>query len=76
MNKQTLTSIADKYEEQVKFEQQHREDLQRQIKELEKQIIDSYNKPIYKLLYKTEYGDYSNFVEVLATELRNRNINI
>ena len=56
-----VSEIADQYEEQVR------------IKELEQLISSSMNKPIYNLLYKPEYGDYRQFVEEVAKELRRRN---
>jgi len=68
-----VSEIADQYEEQVRLEQLYREDKERKIKELEQLISSSRNKPIYKLLYKPEYGDYKQFVEQIAMELRRRN---
>lgn len=68
-----VSEIADQYEEQVRLEQLYREDKQRKIKELEQLISSSINKPIYNLLYKSEYGDYRQFVEQVAVELRRRN---
>lgn len=68
-----VSEIADQYEEQVRLEQLYREDKERKIKELEQLISSSMNKPIYKLLYKAEYGDYKQFVEQVAVELRRRN---
>lgn len=68
-----VSEIADQYEEQVRLEQLYREDKERKIKELEQLISSSRNKPIYKLLYKAEYGDYRQFVEQVAEELRRRN---
>lgn len=68
-----VSEIADQYEEQVRLEQLYREEKERKIKELEQLISSSRNKPIYKLLYKPEYGDYRQFVEDVAKELRRRN---
>ena len=68
-----LSEITDQYEEQVRLEQLYREDKERKIKELEQLIISSMNKPLYKLLYKPEYGDYRKFVEEVSKELRIRN---
>ena len=68
-----LSEIANQYEEQVRLENIYREDKEIKIKELEQLIISSFNKPIYKLLYKPEYGDYREFVEQLSMELRRRN---
>ena len=68
-----VSEIADKYEEQVRLEKLYQEDKERKIKELEQFISSSKNKPIYKLLYKPEYGDYRQFVEDVAAELRRRN---
>ena len=68
-----VSEIADKYEEQVRLEELYQEDKKQKIKELEQLISSSMNKPIYKLLYKPEYGDYRQFVERVAAELRGRN---
>lgn len=68
-----VSEIADQYEEQVRLEKIYREDKKQKIKELEQLISSSMNKPIYKLLYKPEYGDYRQFVEEVAKELRCRN---
>ena len=67
-----VSEIADQYEEQVRLEKLYQEDKERKIKELEQLISSSKNKPIYKLLYKPEYGDYRQFVEDVAAELRRR----
>ena len=68
-----VSEIADQYEEQVRLEKLYQEDKERKIKELEQLISSSKNKLIYKLLYKQEYGDYRQFVEDVAAELRRRN---
>lgn len=68
-----VSEIADQYEEQVRIEKLYQEDKERKIKELEQLISSSRNKPIYRLLYKPEYGDYRQFVEEVAKELRRRN---
>ena len=68
-----VSEIADQYEEQVRFEKLYQEDKERKIEELEQLISRSKNKPMYKLLYKPEYGDYRQFVEDVAAELRRRN---
>lgn len=68
-----VSKIADQYEEQVRLEQLYRENIERKIKELEQSISNSRNKLIYKLLYKAKYGDYRQFVEQVAEELRRRN---
>ena len=68
-----VSEIADKYEEQVRLEKLYQEEKKQKIKELELMISNSKNKPIYKLLYKPEYGDYKRFVEQVAAELRRRN---
>ena len=68
-----VSEIADQYEEQVRLEELYQEEKKQKIKELELMISDSIYKPIYKLLYKPEYGDYKRFVEQVAAELRRRN---
>jgi len=67
-----VSEIADQYEEHVRLEKLYQEDKKQKIKELELMISNSMNKPIYKLLYKPEYGDYRQFVEQVAVELRRR----
>lgn len=68
-----VSEIADQYEEHVRIEELYQEEKRQKIKELEQLIISSMNKPIYNLLYKPEYGDYRQFVEEVAKELRRRN---
>ena len=68
-----VSEIADQYEEQVRLEKLYQEDKKQKIKELELMISNSKNKQIYNLLYKPEYGDYRQFVEDVAKELRRRN---
>ena len=68
-----VSEIANQYEEQVRLEKLYREDKEQKIKKLEQLISSSMNKPIYKLLYKPKYGDYRQFVEDVAAELRRRN---
>lgn len=68
-----VSEIADHYEEHVSYEKLYQEDKERKIKELEQLISISRNKPIYKLLYNPEYGDYRQFVDAVAAELRRRN---
>jgi len=69
-----VSEIADQYEEQVRSEKLYQEDKKQKIKELEHMIMSSMNKPIYKLLYNPyEHGDYRQFVEQVAKELRGRN---
>lgn len=68
-----ISQIADQYEKEVEIEKQFQEEKRKQIKELEQLIISSLHKPIYKLLYKEEYGDYREYSESVAKELRRRN---
>lgn len=67
-----ISQLADEYEEQVRLEEQYREDKRIKINELEQLITSSFNKPIYKLIYKPEYGDFRQFAEIIAKELRSR----
>ena len=71
-----VVALADQYEEHVRLEKLYQEDKARKIKELEQQIVSSINKPIYSLLYKPEFGNYKQFVEIVASELRRRNTHI
>jgi len=67
-----ISQLADEYEEQVRLEELYRKDKMQQIKELQQLISNSFNKPIYKLIYKPEYGDFRQFSEQVAKELRSR----
>lgn len=67
-----VDKIADEYEEQDRIEKAYREDLENKVKELDQMILNSQNRMRYKLLYKPEYGDYRDFVEKVAEELRRR----
>lgn len=76
--KQIEKAILD-FEEADTGEQLYRKGLCVEIKKLEKTLsalyrsqIDSYKKSIYKLIYKLEYGDYIDFVNTIAKELRNK----
>jgi hypothetical protein len=72
-NKILLTQIVDQYEEQERLSEISREEKRRQIKELENQLLSPPN--IYNLVYKPEHGDYREFVQAVAAELRTRNKN-
>lgn len=67
-----ISQLADEFEEKERLEEQYREDKRIKIKELEQLITSSFNKPIYKLIYKHEYGDFRQFSEIIAKELRSR----
>lgn len=67
-----ISQLADEYEQHVRMEEQYREDKMKQINELQQLISSSFNKPIYKLLYRPEYGDFRQFSEAVAKELRSR----
>jgi len=68
-----LTEIAIQYEEQWMQVKELQADLSRRIKDLEERLINEGQRPIYKMLYKPEYGDYREYVELVAKELRGRN---
>lgn len=65
-----LTEIAIQYEEQWRQVKEVQADLSRRIKDLEERLINEGQRPIYKMLYKPEYGDYREYVELVAKELR------
>jgi len=67
-----IEKIADEYEKQEIFEKAYQEKLEIKIKELRQLILNSQNKMIYNLLYKSNYGDYNEYVEKIAAELRRR----
>jgi len=67
-----VSGIADQYDEQVRLEKLYQQDKREKIKELEQMISNSMNANIYKKFYKPEYGDYRQYVEEIAKELRRR----
>jgi hypothetical protein len=67
-----VVAIADQYEEQVRIEKLYQQDKKEKIKELELMISNSMNANIYKKFYKPEYGDYRQYTEEVAKELRRR----
>ena len=67
-----VVAIADQYEEQVRLEKLYQQDKKEKIKELELMISNSKNANIYKKFYKPEYGDYRQYTEEVAKELRRR----
>ena len=73
MTDNQLHNTLEKYIEIDNFEKEFRESKERQIKEIEAIIDNSYHRDIYKELYKEEYGDFREFREKLAKELRDIN---
>lgn len=69
----SVNDIANKYQEQERNEKAYRADIDEKILELQEQYINSINANIYKFLYKPEYGDYREYVQKVADELRRRN---
>jgi hypothetical protein len=67
-----VVAIADQYEEQLRLEKLYQQDKKEKIKELELMISNSMNANIYKKFYKPEYGDYRQYTEEVAKELRRR----
>ena len=68
-----LQMLADEYEKQALFEENYRKEKEKQINSLKLLIASSYERPIYKLIYKEEYGDFREFAEQVAKVLRKRN---
>jgi len=68
-----IKKITDQYQEQEKSERQIRASLNDQILDLEHKIDQSFKKNLYNLIYRSEFGDYKEFVEAVAKELRQRN---
>ena len=61
------------YKEQEAIESNERAYFQKQINELEIKWAASFNKNIYKLIYKPEYGNYIEFCNLIASRLRKEN---
>lgn len=64
--------IADRYEQEVELEKQFQEEKRKQIKALEKLIVSSIHRPIYEFLYESKYGDFREYANKVASELRQR----
>jgi len=71
MDKELLNKLVIAYKYQVSCEKLLRDQLQKEINDLVKRQNESHNVNIYRFLYRGEYGEYHNFVELLAAELRN-----
>lgn len=69
----SVQMVADQYQQQENFAKAQRSKWSEQILELERLISESHNWNIYKVLYKGEYGDYREYVNKVAEELRYRN---
>ena len=72
LSEEIIKKAADEYKEQDRLIDLYRQDLMRKIKKLEDKICDTYHRSHYKIVYKKEYGDYREFVEKVAAELRRR----
>jgi glutathionyl-hydroquinone reductase len=70
MTREEISKVVREYIEQYKFGAMYREELRLEIDKYEKLISDSFNKNIYMLIYKREYGAYRDFVETVAKALR------
>ena len=70
MNKKQLKQAVEDFKTQEYFANLERESAAKRIKAAEEEIINSYNRNHYSIIYKPEYGDYNEFVEQVAAELR------
>ena len=77
MTPKQLNQAVQSYLTQHEAEQTYRAVIHGKISELEKQLQESYEKNLYMLIYKQEYGDYKKFVEHVAERLRviNKDVN-
>ena len=70
MNEEQINEAVSEYRKLERNEIANRESYRERINELENLIQSSHEAPIYKLIYKTEYGDYRQFVQIVSQELR------
>lgn len=70
MNKEQISEAVSEYRKQERFEIANRESYRDQINNLESLIQSSYEAPIYSMIYKKEYGDYRQFVQIVSQVLR------
>jgi len=73
MKDSLIKEIVDEYLNQENFRKREIENVEKQIQELSKKRQRIFCKNIYSLIYKLEYGDYHEYVEEVAKELRRRN---
>jgi hypothetical protein len=73
MDAEVIKKVADQYEEQVRFMKAQQQEIKNQIQQLNYEYNQLGNKNFYNLLYRSEFGDYRQFVEDIAKELRKRN---
>jgi hypothetical protein len=67
-----ISQIVDQYKLQENLQRREIDYLESEILKLKIQQNKEFKKPIYALLYKPEYGDYYEFFEKIAEELRKR----
>jgi hypothetical protein len=70
LNGQRIKDAARQYVEIEKAEQYYRNKLLKEIKLLDDLYLKSCNKNIYKMIYTPADGDYRDFVEKIAEQLR------
>lgn len=73
MNEEQISNAISDYREQERLEFANRESYKKSKIVLENLIASSYVAPIYKLIYKTEYGDFQKFFQIVSKELRSKN---
>lgn len=73
MTPEQLKQAIQDYRDQEFTADLQREAAAKRIRAAEQEIINSYNANHYAVIYKPEYGDYADFVEKLAAELRKPN---
>ena len=72
MTNERLQEAIEQYDRIEKGELKYQKILQSKIADLQKKLAESRKKSPYQLIYLGEDGDYHDFVEELAVELRNR----
>ena len=70
MDYKTIKKVVEEYKEQDRAGCMYRLALDKEIDRLRGLRKLSHDKILYMILYKGEYGDYHEFVETIAKELR------
>lgn len=73
MTDNQLYEALEKYIEIDNFEKIFRISKTEQIRQIEEVIASSYRRDIYRKVFKEKYGDFREFRERLAQELRDIN---
>lgn len=73
MTRKQIEETAQDYLSQVELMNKICEEIEEKIEELKDKYRSVANQNIYMKLYKSEFGEYRDYVEAVALELRNKN---